>query len=166
MLDRLAGDAGQPRGEPVTQLTVAELVTATLAESPAGHQIAPEVPPDLAARTLTVQAGNLARALRGLLDNAIAAAGPQGVSLTARADADTLSLDIADRGPGIPPDLLDRVGEPFFTTRPTGKGMGLGVFLARAVVAAHGGRLQLTSEPGAGTRAHVELPLSPPPRAR
>ena len=65
---------------------------------------------------------------------------------------------MVDRGPGIPDDVLARVGEPFFTTKPTGKGMGLGIFLARAVVERLGGRFTIRSTPGSGTVATLALP--------
>jgi two-component system sensor histidine kinase RegB len=58
----------------------------------------------------------------------------------------------------IPADVLARVGEPFFTTKQPGRGMGLGVFLARAFVESRGGALVIESDPGRGTRAEVRLP--------
>ena len=67
-------------------------------------------------------------------------------------------FEIADRGAGIPAAVLDRVGEPFFTTKPAGQGMGLGVFLARAIVERIGGELVIASAPGRGTTARVWLP--------
>jgi signal transduction histidine kinase len=70
-----------------------------------------------------------------------------------------LVFQVADRGSGIAPEILGRVGEPFFTTKPTGKGMGLGIFLARAIVERLGGELSIGSAPGAGTTATVSLPI-------
>ena len=61
-----------------------------------------------------------------------------------------IRFEVADRGAGIPADVLARVGEPFFTTKPAGKGMGLGVFLARAVADRLGGEVTITSAPGTG----------------
>ena len=55
-------------------------------------------------------------------------------------------------------DVLSRVGEPFFTTKGPGAGMGLGVFLARTVLASLGGELEFASRPGRGTTARVRLP--------
>lgn len=68
---------------------------------------------------------------------------------------------IVDRGSGMDAELLARIGEPFFTTKAPGRGMGLGMFLARAVVEGVGGSLHLESAPGHGTTAQVTLPLSP-----
>jgi two-component system sensor histidine kinase RegB len=61
------------------------------------------------------------------------------------------------------PDVLARVGEPFFTTKPTGKGMGLGIFLARAVIERLGGQFSIRSSPGAGTTATLSLPTGETP---
>ena len=58
------------------------------------------------------------------------------------------------------PEELSRAGEPFFTTKPPGRGMGLGLFIARSVVEQLGGSLELDSRVGAGTTATVRLPLA------
>jgi two-component system sensor histidine kinase RegB len=58
----------------------------------------------------------------------------------------------------MPSAILERIGEPFFTTKPPGRGMGLGLFLARAVIEAVGGTLQIDSTAGTGTEVRVALP--------
>ncbi len=99
-----------------------------------------------------------------LLDNAkqaTVAAGrrePVAVSLTADADG-SLSLKVVDRGVGIPAADLAHVGEPFFSTREPGHGMGLGVYLAQGAAALHGGSLTHQSD-GDGTTATLTLPPS------
>jgi signal transduction histidine kinase len=72
--------------------------------------------------------------------------------------APTLVVDIADNGPGVPPELSDRIYDPFFTTKIKGTGLGLGI--VRKIVDAHDGRLDLTSSPDTGTRFRVTLPVS------
>ena len=67
-------------------------------------------------------------------------------------------VEVADNGPGIPPDLTDRLFDPFFSTKP--QGMGLRLAIVRKIVDAHEGRIDLTSEPGHGTRFRVTLPVS------
>jgi signal transduction histidine kinase len=67
-------------------------------------------------------------------------------------------VDVADDGPGVPVDLLDRIFNPFFTTKPTGTGLGLPI--VRKIVDAHEGTIDLTSAPGQGTRFRVTLPVS------
>ena len=67
-------------------------------------------------------------------------------------------VDVIDDGPGIPAHLSDRIFNPFFTTKTTGSGLGLPI--VRKIVDAHDGRIDLTSEPGRGTRFRVTLPVS------
>jgi signal transduction histidine kinase len=69
-------------------------------------------------------------------------------------------VTIQDDGSGMPADVLERVFEPFFSTRPEGTGLGLPI--ARRIAAAHGGELELKSTPGVGTTATVRLPGLPP----
>ena len=68
-----------------------------------------------------------------------------------------LVVRIADTGPGIPPELLDRIFYPFFTTKPSGSGIGLPS--ARKAVESHGGWLDVESEPGRGTNFIMKLPV-------
>ena len=77
----------------------------------------------------------IAEAIRGVLKNAQDAS-PAGaaVDLIVRRTDGAIDFAVADRGPGMPRAVLERVGEPFFTTKPLGRGMGLGLFLARTVV--------------------------------
>jgi signal transduction histidine kinase len=70
----------------------------------------------------------------------------------------TVVVDVADNGPGVPPELSDRIFNPFFTTKP--KGSGLGLAIVRKIVDAHDGRIDLSSTPGEGTRFRVTLPVA------
>jgi nitrogen-specific signal transduction histidine kinase len=72
--------------------------------------------------------------------------------------APTVVVDVADDGPGVPPELSDRIYDPFFTTKVKGTGLGLGI--VRKIVDAHDGRIDLSSSPRAGTRFRVTLPVS------
>lgn len=99
----------------------------------------------------------LVQVLYSLLQNALHA-GEGQVVLSAQPTSSAVRLVVEDHGAGIPVELLPRVGEPFFTTRAPGEGMGLGVFLARTFAERCGGRLELYSRPGEGTRVTIELP--------
>jgi signal transduction histidine kinase len=68
-------------------------------------------------------------------------------------------LRVADTGPGIPPDVLPRIFEPFFSTKPVGKGTGLGLALCHAIVHGHGGRISVETEPDRGAAFVVDLPI-------
>jgi signal transduction histidine kinase len=66
---------------------------------------------------------------------------------------------VQDDGCGIAKDNLSRIFDPFFTTKPVGKGTGLGLSLSYGIVQKHGGRIDVDSEPGRGTRFRVTLPV-------
>lgn len=75
-----------------------------------------------------------------------------------RDEPDVLQIEVVDHGEGMPYEVLSRLGEPFFTTKEPGRGMGLGIFLARSVIERLGGTLALRSIPGRGTLVTVRLP--------
>ncbi len=75
-----------------------------------------------------------------------------------RAPGATLVVEVADDGPGVPPEVVERVFNPFFTTKPQGSGLGLAI--VRKIVDAHDGRIDLETAPGQGTRFRVTLPLN------
>jgi signal transduction histidine kinase len=104
--------------------------------------------------------------LTNLVQNAIEAV-PDGsgrVRIAGRVEGDSLVLSVADNGPGIPPDVQARLFTPFFTTKGPGRGMGLGLTIARRVVQSLGGTLQATSAPGAGAEFVVRVPRRQPRR--
>ncbi len=103
----------------------------------------------------------LKQVLLNLILNAIQAM-PDGGTLTLEAETSrsNLILTVADTGVGIRPDILPRIFEPYFTTKPDGSGLGLSV--ARRIAQAHGGEVTLESEPGRGSRFRITLPLGGP----
>jgi two-component system sensor histidine kinase RegB len=110
-----------------------------------------------------VQVSAPARAVRQavgiLVDNAVDASPPgKPVELCIYGRDGHIVFEVRDHGTGMSAEVMRRAGEPFFTTKPPGQGMGLGLFLARTVAQKLGGSLKLESEPGAGTRAVLELP--------
>ena len=136
---------------------LAELVRPTLAG--AGIELALSVAPGLP--PVAVDRGQLEQALLNLVTNAIDAM-PQGgrLTLAASRDGDAVVLEVSDTGGGIAPEDLSRVFEPLYTTKPRGRGTGLGLPIVREVVAALGGTVGLDSRPGAGTTAVVRLPAA------
>ena len=102
----------------------------------------------------------LAGALTNLVDNAIQAVAAGGVvTLAATCGADRAALSVSDNGRGMTPDVVARLFEPFFTTRSDGTGLGLAI--ARGVARAHGGGIDVRSQPGVGTEFIITLPLTP-----
>ncbi|MFQ5898031.1 MAG: response regulator [Candidatus Methylomirabilia bacterium] len=94
-------------------------------------------------------------------------AAPRQLTLTTRFDPAQgwVSLEVADTGPEIPPEIRPRIFEPFFTTKPPGQGTGLGLSLCQGLVESHGGSIRVESQPGRGTLFVVELPVVEPPVA-
>jgi len=107
-------------------------------------------------------AGELNRVWTNLIDNAVdAMEGTGTLRVATRADGDGLVVEIADTGPGMPPEVAARAFEAFYTTKDVGKGTGLGLDIARRIVEdRHGGTITIDSRPGA-TVLRVRLPASP-----
>ena len=70
-----------------------------------------------------------------------------------------VEISVHDNGPGIPPHILDKIFQPFFTTKPTGQGTGLGLSLSYDIVKAHGGELKVKTKEGEGTEFIISLPM-------
>jgi signal transduction histidine kinase len=113
-----------------------------------------------------VNESRLGQVFLNLLLNA-AQAIPEGdverneIRVTCRADDQgRVVIEVADTGVGIPPRLIGRVFDPFVTTKQTGEGTGLGLFVSRSIVKEAGGDITLTSEVGRGTTVRVTLPAA------
>jgi signal transduction histidine kinase len=112
--------------------------------------------------SIDAYAGELNQVWTNLIDNAIDALGGSGtLRLITRRDGDSVVVEIGDDGPGLPPAVLDRAFEAFYTTKDVGKGTGLGLDIARRIVAErHGGTISIESQPG-DTIVRVRLPAGP-----
>jgi two-component system sensor histidine kinase FlrB len=115
--------------------------------------------------SLTGNRKALVGALTNLLENALQAVDSGGcVTLGARRVGDQMALSVRDDGPGMTPEVVVRLFEPFFTTRSDGTGLGLAI--ARGVARAHGGGIEVHSEPANGTEFIITLPVSETPCQR
>ncbi len=160
ILDRMAAEAGHSAGERVTTVRVADLVESVLDCLANRQQVDVSLPEEVGDLQLQTQPKVLGQAIRGLLKNALDASSAQHhVQWRLARQKNLLLAEISDRGMGMPHAVLDRVGEPFFSTKEPGQGMGLGVFLARSVVERLGGSLAFHSQPGEGTTVELRLPL-------
>ena len=70
-----------------------------------------------------------------------------------------VTLTVKDNGVGMPPEIREKIFEPFYTTKPVGQGTGLGLSVVDGIVSAHGGRINVTSAPGKGSRFEVLIPV-------
>jgi two-component system sensor histidine kinase RegB len=161
ILDEMGAGSGSAAGEMPTAFSAQDLVQDVLLG--AG--------PNAASRLRTRATGSAAhglfflprravtRALVSLVNNALDADGAgHGVDVLVTAGPD-LEIVVRDEGRGMPPDVVARAGEPFFTTKPPGRGLGLGLFLVRSLADQLGGAFALQSHEGKGTVATLRLPL-------
>jgi two-component system sensor histidine kinase RegB len=158
ILDQMSADAGEHAGESIAAVSAEEILQAAASDLPA---VRFDVDPPLEKVRWELPPRAVAQAIRGVIRNALDAS-PPGTEVLVRASARgaQLALEICDRGAGMPAEVLARAGEPFFTTKPPGQGMGLGLFLARALIERLGGQLQLQSTCGQGTTATLVLPAA------
>jgi len=158
-------------GAPVRRLvSVAKLVTDAVELASAGAQNSIEVSIAEDLWFAEVDSGQIGQVLHNILLNARQAM-PEGGIIEVRAEnvvapriGNRVRISIRDYGCGIPADVLPRIFDPYFTTKPSGSGLGLAT--AYAIVAKHGGNLSVESQPGHGTVFTVDLPASqesPPP---
>lgn len=120
--------------------------------------IAPDLPVISGDKDLLTQvlANLMINAQQALMDRAP----PRRIELGAfRAGAD-IAIRVADNGPGIPDEIMRRVFEPYFTTKPAGVGTGIGLSICRNVVEAHGGKVTLGNRPGGGAQFDITLPIA------
>ena len=83
------------------------------------------------------------------------------VSVKTENQNDGIKITVKDNGNGIPERLLDKIFQPFFTTKPTRQGTGLGLSLAYDIVKSHGGEIKVESKEGKGTDFIIQLPITP-----
>jgi two-component system sensor histidine kinase RegB len=155
ILDQLSVAAGELRGEHPSSVALAQLA-----------QVLDALPAALRARVswrvdqeaqVALPVHAIGQALQALVRNALeASTGP--VEVRAWTEPDEVLLRVTDRGVGMSQETLARVGEPFFTTKDPGRGMGLGIFLVRALAAHLGGEVEIDSVLGRGTSVTIRLP--------
>jgi signal transduction histidine kinase len=122
-----------------------------------------EIPDSLP--VVEIDPDRLAQVLGNLLSNAIKYTPEGTVSVEAFVQDDELTITVGDTGIGIPPSEQEQIFEPFYRSqrdRRFPQGMGLGLSIARDLVLAHGGRLDVESAAGRGSRFSIRLPLPTP----
>jgi len=138
-------------------------LTAAVAELVAGYRAAPprgvaiELATPDGAITARFDTKLLMRAVRNLLENALrASAGGGRVTVSVARQGESVRIAVADTGPGVRPDLLPRIFDPYFSTHDSGTGLGLPI--ARRIAEEHGGAITAHNRPGGGLEAAITIP--------
>ena len=162
---RAALDSSRPSSTPRERVDFAALVNRVCQMAgpmieDAGIQVQVTVPDQPV--EIVADAVQLELALLNLITNSVDAMEPGGrLAVRLACVDDRLRLEVEDTGTGIPPELLAHIFEPWVTTKALGKGSGLGLSIARQVVASHGGTIRAENRPGQGAIFTIELPAAP-----
>ena len=112
--------------------------------------------------TILARSEEIVQIFVNLIINALQAMDGHGtLTLGASCTDQIATISIGDTGPGIPPETMDKIFEPFYTTKPPGKGTGLGLHSVRSLIKQLGGEIQIQSAVGKGTTFHLNFPLPP-----
>lgn len=163
VLMHMAADAGAGSGGPLVPASGRTLLERTIEGLEQAHRIDIKVDESAKIGQLVIPVRTVAQAMRGVVKNALDASPADArVSLSiSKSSSAGWRIIVRDSGSGMPPEIATRAGEPFFTTKSPGLGMGLGLFLARTVLERLGGSLSIVSQqsPQTGTEVTMTLPL-------
>ena len=160
ILTRMSTDGAEPAGEALEDVAVQSIVDAVRRAVSALGELRVTIARGDAETVMRLPRHAVEQALIALVKNAFEASpGMRPVELTVTGAVASVRFAVQDHGCGMTPDALRHAGEPFFTTKEPGKGMGLGIFLVRTLADRLSGRLILESSIGKGTSAALELPL-------
>jgi len=160
ILNQMATDAGHPMGENLEEMTMNELLAQVIEPfSKEGHRCV-VVASDAGNLLFRLPCRTLSRVIKGLVKNGLEASMPGGeIRLSCKVNRRRVSIVVEDHGTGMDAQTLDKAAEPFFSTKMSGKDLGLGLFLAKTVAEQFGGSLHLDSELGKGTTVTLSLGL-------
>lgn len=161
ILDRMTSAAGEAAGERLSEIGIEGFLKEAILGLREPERVKIVIDEALKSMKSLLPVQATAQAFRNVIQNALDASQP-GEEVVVQADAagQDWRILVIDRGDGMTPEILRRVGEPFFTTKEPGRGMGLGLYLTQNVLRRLGGNLTFKSRPGHGTTAEVQLPTS------
>jgi len=129
---------------------------------------------DPAAGKINIMAQDVGRVILNLINNAFYAATEKkkslstelssgfmpAVTVSTKKTEDSIEIRVSDNGNGVPQKVIDKIFQPFFTTKPAGQGTGLGLSLSYDIIKAHGGEIKVESKEGEGSVFLITLPLN------
>jgi len=160
ILEGMSAQGAELPGEMPVQIATTELLDRLRTSLPPGLSSRLEIRNDVGDAITTIPIRAVIQSLTALIKNGVEAGTKTNVSLRVSGTGGTVSFAVHDDGAGMSEEVLQRIAEPFFTTKPPGNGMGLGTFLVRAVAEGLGGALQFQSSAHQGTTATLELPAA------
>lgn len=155
IIDNLCANAGVVSGEPLRATSVGDILQQLLDNIPDRSRCAIDVSTEMASSSVRTFTSSLVQALLSLVRNGLAYG---DIRLTVMRDGSFVSFAVYDSGPGIPKEMLPRLGEPFFTTKSSGEGLGLGLFITKTFAERLGGTLLFESASNRGTIATLSIP--------
>jgi two-component system sensor histidine kinase RegB len=155
IIDELCRTAGVVGGEPLTTTSVPEIIEQVVQNLPRRERCTVLIDKALQGRPVRVFSSSVVHALLSLVRNGLEYG---DVALEVHRSGEMMNFSVRDNGPGISEDVLPRLGEPFFSTKGPGKGMGLGLFITKTFADRIGGSLSFTSEANRGTTATLSIP--------
>jgi len=157
-------DFSRSAGGTVEPMPIGEILTeAAQAVMPVAEKAGVAIAVDGDARLPALKSGSLYQVVVNLMKNAVEATPSGGqVRVAARSHTDALVIEVADTGPGIPPEALPRLFEPFYSFKAMGKGTGLGLVISKDLVEKQGGTLTAANRPEGGAVFTVRIPFAAP----
>lgn len=160
ILYQMAADAGEHLGEELEEFSLVTVIDASMRSFPPHEKNRINVANHAQKLTVRMPFRTLSRIIRGLLKNALDASPPAGiVSLACTTMTGYLHIEVTDQGAGMDSETLARATEPFFTTKQAGRGLGLGLYLAKSAAERFGGDITIASRPGEGTKVTLSFAL-------
>lgn len=158
ILFQMSADAGEHLGESHEMIAVNEFIEAIIADL--GQDFSHKIDFDNRVNGLRVYVPyrSLYRAIKGVLRNSIDSSAPEmPITISSWADDEFICFEVTDHGCGMDAATMAKAGEPFFTSKAPGKGLGLGLFLTKSMAERYGGDLHISSEQGQGTKVRLRL---------
>ena len=160
ILFQMTADAGENLGEELSIFQFDDFVKDLIDKFPAGQKSRIQFTGISDALYVRMPLRTIRRIVRGIVNNALDASPAEGlVRVTTRHDDSRLFLEVTDQGSGMNQTTLSRATEPFFTTKEPGKGMGLGLYLAKTAAERFGGGIEISSTPGKGSKVTIFFAL-------